>query len=202
MRFRIIHRMFMAIGVLSLILLLGLTTIWIRSFWWFDLIGYEGPVRTGQTQWGCNGSSSRGVFESECWSRRNPRAAPRPDSLFARYTVPATRAGAIARSAYAKSLGGVDFLGFRFARRAMDPEGGRSQNPGDPVVHGATQTVWDVAVPFWLPASVLGIIPAWWLTRLNRRRRQRHRTRMGFCLRCGYDLRASEERCPECGRSV
>jgi hypothetical protein len=53
-----------------------------------------------------------------------------------------------------------------------------------------------LAVPYWLlllaaavPAT-LGII---------RGRRQRLRMTGGRCLVCGYDLRASRERCPECG---
>lgn len=38
------------------------------------------------------------------------------------------------------------------------------------------------------------------LTRwLYRMRRRRLRAEHGLCLECGYDLRASTERCPECG---
>jgi hypothetical protein len=45
-------------------------------------------------------------------------------------------------------------------------------------------------------------IPSLWLAlAIWRLRRAAFRRRTGFCLSCGYDLRATPDRCPECGRS-
>jgi len=53
---------------------------------------------------------------------------------------------------------------------------------------------WRVTVPFW--AIVLGTCA---LPAARLRRKWRGRGAFGLCAWCGYDLRATPERCPECG---
>ena len=54
-------------------------------------------------------------------------------------------------------------------------------------------------VPAWPGVVVTLALPAAWLMVEHRRRRARTRARSGLCVACGYDLRASTGRCPECG---
>lgn len=56
-----------------------------------------------------------------------------------------------------------------------------------------------IVIPAWLPALALALPLAWSGRRSYVRRR---RSRLGLCARCGYDLRASEEKCPECGAEI
>ena len=53
--------------------------------------------------------------------------------------------------------------------------------------------------PLWYFAVALALLPVTWTTARVRERLRKRRRRAGCCPVCGYDLRATPDRCPECG---
>ena len=66
-----------------------------------------------------------------------------------------------------------------------------------PVPVGASFHHW--AVPYWLAMGVTAVLPAGFILAGLAGRRRAWRVAHGHCGCCGYDLRATPGRCPECG---
>ena len=58
---------------------------------------------------------------------------------------------------------------------------------------------WRYSVPLWFLVCVTGAVPS---ARAVSGFRRRRRVTRGLCVHCGYDLRATPERCPECGTAA
>jgi hypothetical protein len=86
-----------------------------------------------------------------------------------------------------RQLGAREWAGFLYWSDARPGNVGRTST-----------ALW---VPYWfvlLSPALLAAGFGW----ASRRARQRHRAGRGLCGRCGYDLRATPDRCPECGRAA
>ena len=68
--------------------------------------------------------------------------------------------------------------------------------------HARKGCEYDIAIilPWWFPMLISMPMSIIALRRWLRNRHQR--LRMGLCAICGYDIRASPDRCPECGTST
>jgi hypothetical protein len=74
--------------------------------------------------------------------------------------------------------GGYDSRRLGFSDESLKFDGGSS---------------YAIVAPAWFWTIMTAILPAIWIIRRLRRRRP------GTCIKCGYDLRATPDRCPECG---
>ncbi len=81
------------------------------------------------------------------------------------------------------------------------PPNPREYDPPNPIsLELRNPTIWSRSVHMFIPAGLFAILPAAELALGARRlHRRRKRKKLGLCVKCGYDLRASKDRCPECG---
>ena len=67
-----------------------------------------------------------------------------------------------------------------------------SPAPGSPI------SISIIYIPLSTASAALAILPAIWIA-IALRRRHPKKPKEGHCPVCGYDLRATPQKCPECG---
>jgi hypothetical protein len=86
----------------------------------------------------------------------------------------------------------VHFLGFWYVWGSNVPLITAEQNSV------MVPSFWIAGVPYWFIVLLAAALPAYWIwvqRRIARKQAKR-------CASCGYDLRATPQRCPECGMVV
>lgn len=103
-------------------------------------------------------------------------------------------------------LGGLDYAHYAFPHDlSAQPRWGLSSFRGfttfwTPSYSKATYPgSWSVFIPLWMPTVFFALILGLFFLPFRKRRERR---RLGLCLNCGYDLRGTWGRCPECGTAV
>jgi hypothetical protein len=195
-----IRRLFAIVAALSLLLCIGATTLCVRSFWVDDTIhlqhrrwrglllmntGYRLEssrgglmLSTGSAQHLCADVAEmthRRVYDRDhfgrSWDRGPSREYPRASYL----GTPMRRS----------------WYGFGYWHVVFPATTG----------YGASwenRHIQCIVVPHAAIILPLACLPLAWWTRFPARRRE-WRIAHGLCPTCGYDLRASPDRCPECG---
>jgi len=191
------HRLFTLAAALSAVLCVGACALWARSYQVGDRLyrsrwRVDGLAASESAHWLLVGRGGLGVAHR--WQRvavRRPRdvdpfkpLAARPESSWLTDRPPADPAGTVDGGGIARRLG------FSYVDLPMSASFAATGTTGG-------YRAW--VVPLWSVALAFAVPPAWWLAR---RRTARRRGQRGLCRRCGYDLRASPGRCPECGAAV
>jgi hypothetical protein len=172
------RRLFNLAATVSLALGVAMVGFWGKSWWTrtsFDLLAF------GQRNYAIS-MRHDGDIDFSRW-----RALPLPH--------PTGSPGALWSTTISQFREG-HLLGIRWMRHAarIIPVQGMSGTVGE--LSGYADMV---LVPAWYVCIITAIPPGLWLRRAWR---HRHRRRLGLCAVCGYDLRASPGRCPECGTQV
>ncbi len=164
-----------AVG-LSVFLLVGSVILWVRSYFVGDLIRHMGEDVIPNTSYfirSAAGGLSISIYEQT--SRDPAIGGGRYPAGFSQEQWDSS-----ANPIFWPSGTSANTLGFgaNHARRAEGDE-------------------YSLVVPYYAITLALLVPPLIWLVRYRRRARVAAGLR---CHTCGYDMRATPERCPECGR--
>ncbi len=166
-------RLFNFAAAVSLVLCVATAGLWARSYWRLDRWWNVSPPDATGDKTSDSLASMRGLL-----SYRRDRA---PDLVTGGRFV--SRPVLYPDLLFDLRRSGHTALGFGFGR-TFDMRSG-----------------FKIVVPEGFLVLLFAILPAWRFGGWKRRRR-RYRLEHGLCVHCGYDLRGTPERCPECGMAA
>ncbi|HWE94437.1 MAG TPA: hypothetical protein VG269_10770 [Tepidisphaeraceae bacterium] len=180
------RRLFTLLSALSLVLFAATVVLWVRSYWKGDTIYH---ITKGH------------YCHTQAWSSYGKIDIARERASRAGQIMPSGEEG--------WKWGGFELYPYleAFAPETyfFPPDGGDQQSRvwvwcGLEWWHKAiaTDSSDTLTVPYAYPVSALALLPLAWASR-RLLAMIRARARNGLCPTCGYDLRATPDRCPECG---
>jgi hypothetical protein len=179
---RLLRILLNATALVSLVLLALSLCLWVRSYWRFDSVAVV---------W-----TQVSIHSPNEYPTRSVKAATRRGGL---WCYRARHSGSV----YLDNRPGPTRV--RFESLEAYTDGYLPDSAADPArwragfAYGWISSMNDVVglrVPLWAVALLSALLPLLTLWRYVRRQRSIDRR---LCARCGYDLRATPDRCPECG---
>jgi hypothetical protein len=167
------RRLLDLLRALSLLLCVAVVALWVRSYSVSDAIMYGGGA--GE----CGAQSLHGAIVVVTTSRSHTPRTFRWDSF-----------DGTLGSVWGSHRSLPNRLGFGYVAQAV------ALPPNSALALPAVIQQRLLVVPLWFLVALFASLP---LLRLYAALRRRRIGRLGLCSSCGYDLRATPGRCPECG---
>ena len=170
---RLLRWLFAGLAGMSALLCLATTVLWIRGYRTSEVFQYAYDAK-GQSSYEVRIWSFQS-FAGECafFCSQRTGAFPGESSLIKAWDLrPYKRSGTTV-------IASSPFHGFKWGRNLAQQ--------GSSIAY--------LAVPYWFLEGLTSLPPIVWFWLLRRRLHYPS----GCCPKCGYDLRATPDRCPECG---
>lgn len=171
-----IRRLFTAFSVMSLLLCMAMAAVWAVSYWKDYAVGYRRNDVQGPSSWSADIQMGGGQICLEFTSVDHSSLSP---SRKKKLSLPS---------------GGLMWIDQDHSPQSFLAGWGFQFSLGEQL--DSLKWVGLVAVPCWFVIVAAAVLPMWWWG--TSRRHKPH----GQCSSSGYDLRASEDRCPECGKPI
>lgn len=177
---------------MSLALLLGVVTLWVRSYDGTDYVSRCQPLPSD------GGAYPSRVSDVQV-TRGHVRFSDGHNIVY--WRAQPDEAASLRRVAWGTGRLGKDHLDAVLPEQSANLLARlgfyRFESNWESSFAGSQRT--GVSIPAWLFALILAILPARALLAWRRGLRRRA---AGCCPACGYDLRATPARCPECGHAA